>query len=308
MKRVVRIRRIRKGFFLTVWLERYGEWFICELRRFFVPLALFILILTTLIYVSAQELPWRNWKLSRGFYTQVFCEQIRDTTMRQPFNAWSSLIFVPIGLWVARRAFLDKVPSPRVAPVRRHTRYGLLYGTALVITGIGSWLFHASLTYVGHFVDVTGMYFLGGFLFTYGLSRKFQKSATAFLALYTAVVTPMVLLEWFHPSSSRVAFAALIVSALTFEIVWHRSLSNWYFVAAMATLLLGFAIWIADETGVLCAPASCFQGHAVWHILTAISAQLSYLYYLSERPRPNWRLSHRPGRYRWLRRRGRFLG
>ncbi len=300
--RRVRIRRIRKGFFLTILLERTGQWFIFELRRFFVPLALFVLIVGALIYISTLDIPWQGWKLNAGYYTQVFCEQIRDGSIRQPLNAWSSLIFVPIGLWIARRAFMDKVASPRVAPVRRHKRYGLLYGTALVLTGVGSWFFHASLTYVGHYLDVTGMYFIGAFLLTYGLSRKLKQSATAFMLAYTGVLAPLLVLQWYHPSMSRYAFAGLIAGAAFVEILLHKSLRNWLFRGAMLSLVFGFGIWILDERKLLCWPQSCIQGHALWHVLTALSTHLSYLYYISERPRVNWKLHARPGSYTWLRR------
>ncbi|MFQ5641686.1 MAG: ceramidase domain-containing protein [bacterium] len=299
MKRF-RLRRIRKGWFFTILSQKYGRWFIWELRRFFVPLALLVGIVSVLVFISTKDISWNNWKLSAGFYRQVFCEEIRDGTIRQPFNAWSSLIFVPIGLWIARRATLDKVASRRLSPVRRHKRYGYLYGLALIITGIGSWFFHASLTYVGHFADVTGMYFLGGFLFTYGLSRKLQQNATAFLGVYTAVVLPLLVIQWFHPSASRYAFGLLILAALSIEIFLHKSLSNKLFIGALVSLAVGFGIWILDEKELLCSPQSCFQGHALWHILTAVSTLLSYLYYLSEGPRVNWKISTRPGRYQSL--------
>ncbi|MFQ5650603.1 MAG: ceramidase domain-containing protein [bacterium] len=299
MKRF-RLRRIRKGFFLTIFFEKHGRWLVWELRRFFVPVTVFAAIMAALIFISTKDISWSTWKLSTGFPDRVFCEHVRNGPIRQPLNTWSSVIFIPIGLWAARRSFLDKLPSPRLSPLRRHKRYGLFYGGSLVLMGLGSWLFHASLTYVGHFVDVTGMYFLGGFLFTYGLSRKLRQSATGFTLAYAAVVLPLVLFQWFRPEASRYAFGMLILAALVIEIRFHQSLKNWLFVGAIVSLGLGFGIWVLDERKLLCLPESCFQGHAMWHILTAISTQLSYLYYMSEAPRVNLKITYRPGRYRWM--------
>lgn len=299
MKRF-RLRRIRRGYFLTLLFEKHGKWLVWEMRRFFVPLAIFAAIMAALTFISTKEITWHGWKLSTGFPDRTFCELIRPGPIRQPLNTWSSVVFIPIGLWAARRAFLDKTSSPRVSPVRRHKRYGLLFGGSLVLMGLGSWLFHASLTYVGHFVDVMGMYFLGGFLFTYGLSRKLRQSATAFTLAYAGIVTPLVFIQWFNPDMGRYLFAALILLALSFEIIWHKSLKSMLFIGALVSLGLGFGIWILDEKKLLCSPSSCLQGHAFWHLLTAISTQLSYLYYLSESPKFNLRLSYRPGRYRFL--------
>lgn len=304
--RRIRFRKIRKGFYLTILLEKHGRWFLWELKRFFLPLTVFLIILGALIFVSETNLRWAGWKLTSAFPDGVFCEQIQNGTVRQPFNAWSSVIFIPIGLWVVRRSILDKIPSPRLSPVRRHQRYGFLYGGSLVILGIGSWLFHASLTYVGHFVDVTGMYFLGGFLFTYGLSRKLRQSATSFMLAYALVILPLVFVQWFHPGISRYAFGVLIVGALGTEVILHRSLKNWLFVGALVSLGLGFAIWILDEKKLLCSPSSCLQGHAIWHVLTAVSTQFSYLYYRSETPPIRWKIRFRPGRYKAILRRSRF--
>lgn len=284
-RKKIRLRHIGKGFYVTLLLEKYGHWLIFELKRFFVPLIIFIIIVGSLIFLSTQNVTWHGWKLSSGFYNHVFCEEIRSGPIRQPLNAWSSLVFIPIGLWIARRAFLDYQRASHAPPIRRHKEFGLLYGFSLVVLGIGSWFFHASLTYVGHFLDVVGMYFLGGFLFTYGLSRKFRRSALAFLTVYSSVVLPLVFFQWFHPAVSRYAFGALIAAALIIEIALHGSLSNKLFIAALVCAGLGFSLWVLDERGLLCWPESCFQGHAIWHILTGISAQLAYLYYLSAAPR-----------------------
>ena len=288
MKRIA-LRKIKKGLFFT--LKRPGKWFVFELKRFFVPLLIFFGVIGLLIFITKTAIPWQDWKLTTGFPDRVFCEGVRDGSVRQPLNSWSSLIFVAIGLWASRRAFLDKRQSPRLsAPVRREPAYGNLYGFALIVMGMGSWFFHASLTYIGHFVDVAGMYFLGGFLFTYGLSRKLQQNASAFLVVYALLVLPLVLFQWFRPETSRYAFGFLILSALGIEVIFHKSLRNKLFVGALASLALGFGIWILDERKLLCWPNSCLQGHALWHILTGISTQFSYMYYRSEAPRINWSL------------------
>lgn len=284
-----------------MFLRRHGPWVIWEFRRFFVPLTMLGVIISALIVISTTNLEWRGWALTTGFPDKTFCEAIGDGTVRQPFNAWSSLFFIPIGLWVLRRSMLDELPSPRLSPVWRHKRYGLIYGGALIVMGLGSWFFHASLTYIGHFVDVMGMYFLGGFLFTYGLSRKLRTSASAFTLGYAAVVIPLVLLQWFQPELSRYAFATLILSALGIEVICHNSLRNKLFVLAMISLGFGFVVWMLDEKKLLCWPQSCLQGHAVWHMLTAISTQFSYLYYRSEAPRVNMKVAYRPGRFKALR-------
>ena len=47
-------------------------------------------------------------------------------------------------------------------------------------------------------------------------------------------------------------------------------------------MLVAFAIWNASQHG-LCDPQSLLQGHAVWHLLGAVSAYLLFRLWASER-------------------------
>ena len=47
--------------------------------------------------------------------------------------------------------------------------------------------------------------------------------------------------------------------------------------------LIALLIWQLSHTeGLLCFPESVFQGHAVWHLLCAVSTAAIYVYYQSE--------------------------
>lgn len=54
-----------------------------------------------------------------------------------------------------------------------------------------------------------------------------------------------------------------------------------YFIAALLIYVLAQFIWTLDLSHIVCGPNSLLQGHAIWHILTAISAGLLYFYYRS---------------------------
>ena len=51
--------------------------------------------------------------------------------------------------------------------------------------------------------------------------------------------------------------------------------------AAILILFAAGSVWILDRQRVVCEPDSLLQGHAVWHILTAVSIFFVYLYYRS---------------------------
>jgi dihydroceramidase len=48
-------------------------------------------------------------------------------------------------------------------------------------------------------------------------------------------------------------------------------------------LLAGaYIIWILDNTRIVCFETSLLQGHALWHLLGAVSVVFLHQYYLSE--------------------------
>ena len=49
----------------------------------------------------------------------------------------------------------------------REPAYRRLYGYALVAVGLGSYFYHASLTFAGQVCDMSGMYFLITFALLY---------------------------------------------------------------------------------------------------------------------------------------------
>ena len=58
-----------------------------------------------------------------------------------------------------------------------------------------------------------------------------------------------------------------------------RAISR-FFHGGLGLFLLSFSIWVTDITGVLCDPANhLVTGHAVWHVLNAISVALLGLFY-----------------------------
>jgi hypothetical protein len=63
---------------------------------------------------------------------------------------------------------------------------------------------------------------------------------------------------------------------------WDTGGSTW-FVAGSITFLLALAIWVSSFTRhFLCFPDSAFQGHAIFHGLSAVAAGFLYKYYRHE--------------------------
>lgn len=229
---------------------------------------------------------WSNWRPATCMPDACFCEAIRDQLVRQPVNALSGLAFVAAGMLIllSRPRSGPHEPAPH-NPMRSQPVYAVLFAVASIVVGIGTVLYHASLTFVGQTVDVLGMYLVVTFIVVYNIGRLTPLSTRAAASLYTAgntvLLTGLVVL----PQGRRFAFAALVLLAIGLEIVARRKypddIRSNRFAAAVLVLMAGFVVWVLDLTRALCAPHSWLQGHALWHLAGATAVWLIYDYYRS---------------------------
>lgn len=220
-----------------------------------------------------------------------FCEAIRDGAVRQPANTWSCVAFILVGIVMLARTVADRSQEKTASNTNlliARPIYGVLYGGALILIGIGSAFYHASLSFLGQFFDVFGMYLLGTFILLYNFSRLRPISASTIAALYVGLNGVLAVLLYTVPELRRYAFGTLLIVALGLEMRVRRrgrAMADGRLLwIALAMIGAGFAIWILDVTRALCSPASVIQGHALWHLAGAAAAWFLYRYYRSEIP------------------------
>jgi dihydroceramidase len=218
-----------------------------------------------------------------------FCEAPRAAGWAQPSNTYSNLGYVLAGLlalgWSGSQPLLPEGANL----MRRQRAYALVFGVAIVAIGLGSLFFHGTLTFAGQFADLLGMYLLSNLLLIYNLARLFGLKGAAFAALYVGLTVVFGGLMLLAPETRRYTFALGIASALILEIVLHLrrrpKMEPAWLLAALAVFGLAYGIWTLDLSGAWCDPAGWLQGHAVWHILGAVSAGLAFIYYWRETER-----------------------
>jgi hypothetical protein len=234
---------------------------------------------------------WAGWRPATCMPDACFCERVRDGAIRQPVNTWSNLAFFLSGLAVVAFGGLDRLVgsrSGRLNPMRAHFVYPAVLGVATALIGLGSTIYHSSMTFVGQSMDVISIYLLLGFMLVYNLSRARAEamSGRVFVALYLLLNAGLALMAVRWPVSRRYIFVALILAILATEFVIRRTrrprMSQPLFYAALGSLALACFAWILDVTRVICWPDSWFQAHALWHVLTATAAGLVYFYFRSE--------------------------
>lgn len=253
------------------------------MRRPSSPLALTALValVSTAALALAISQGWLGPDVGRG---ATFCEAARDGLIKQPANTFSNLGFVLAGLLIAwhvsRADHADRVLGRTGATA---------YAIVVTLLGPASAAMHATQSARGGDLDLLSMYLIASFAAAWAIARLLGRPAVAG-ALFIALVIGCELVGLISADipvvrfSGNLAFALLLITSLAGEVVLARrgDLELRWGVAAAATMLLAFAIWIASQHG-LCDPDSLLQGHGVWHLLNAVAAYCLYRHYASER-------------------------
>lgn len=231
--------------------------------------------------------------------SDVFCEANHHGWMvKQPVNTFSSLVFVLVGLVIARYSH-DRClyKDWRVSNLlTRSAHLQTLHACVLVSIGLGSMFYHASGTAWSGTWDVVAQLPYAAFLCVYSLVRllqshgKLKQESKTFWCMYimTTLVVGMprllVDIEYAGP------IAGLVVAFLLFEVVRYcrnngkpRQESYRHLISALICIVLGYAVLLLSTTGAaFCRPQSLLQGHALWHVLSAASTVFVFLFFVTE--------------------------
>jgi hypothetical protein len=243
-------------------------------------LTLVSMICITILLIALGP-DWAIYAPATCTTTRCFCEWPRaGSLIVQPANSWSSYGYAFAGFLMVLLA--------RGANWRSgfHHVAAIAFGITAIFVGLGSVLLHATLTLWGQFFDVTGMYFTSGFMLVSALACWLGLSGRRAVTLYIVLVTALLVILYTQPEARRWLFAVVLIAAIVTELVFARprrpGIKVEYYAAGIIIKAAAFTIWNLDQHGVVCAPQSLLQGHAVWHLLGAGSLWLTFLYYRSE--------------------------
>jgi dihydroceramidase len=265
------------------WFGKVTNMFTVRVTLLFLVLSLIILAITVTILTSLAP-AWETWEPATCMPAKCFCEAIQfGQSIRQPANTWSSLVYVLVGaLTIALTQAADTV----WAELRLTKSYSIVLGLSIILIGVGSAFYHASLTFIGQFSDVLGMYLLTSFMLVYAWERLFDLNRTITLIVYFLI---NLVLVWFLikvPETRRYLFGLVLIAAMIFEYLMRRFKKpliqvRWWHIG-FSLFTIAYVIWILDISKTLCEPYSYLQGHAIWHVLGAVAIWFLYYYYVSE--------------------------
>jgi hypothetical protein len=230
---------------------------------------------------------WEHYKSASCFPRHCFCEAIGNGVVRQPIDAYSNIVYVLAGLFILISLFRtrkDRNPYPKTSDLPRTIL--IIFGLATIAIGIGSFLYHASFTFIGMEMDDDSMYLVASFLLLFSLSYFKDITRKMFIFYYPFINIILALIIYLLPAIRGDLFAFIIMIVLyTLQKAIKKKIvfgNLRYLVISVGLFLLGYMFWIPDYKKIYCHPNGLFQGHALWHVFSAISIVYMYFYMDSE--------------------------
>ena len=239
---------------------------------------------------------WSGWTEGRELRKPGYMERIYPNDfLRTRANSWSNLAYVLVGFYAFGLGIHDlRRGLPGKSGYLVNTPpMNFLFGAMCCCLGFGSGFYHASLTRIGQQVDVASMYVpllaliaisLGGWL-------KRVKSggsgvAVTWVLATLVLVTGYLLFEHKWSMSSVKVLSTLILTvtilSLLEEFISRRRKTYGWLIFSAATLVAARVCWQLDVAKKFSGPDAWIQGHAVWHLLTALSLATIYFYFRLE--------------------------
>jgi len=227
--------------------------------------------------VTAEPLPagcpWSGWTPPNVNW----CEEELCSWVVNPADTWSNLAFIVLGvvMWLQAR--------------QHPTGVLRLFGPISVTVGAFSFAYHASYTYFLQFFDFAGMFL---FCFTVITANALRLGWVRLQHMWPVLLTGVAVFSAGVPilGLTTVPIQSLVALLITVIIGQEVAVARRepdgapprrkLFYLALGFLAVAAAFSLADVTRTWCDPRDhILQGHAIWHLLSALALYTLYLFY-----------------------------
>jgi len=209
--------------------------------------------------MSTSTCPWDSLRTSFGLPNLDYCEANLCSWIENPANAWSNLAYIVAGVVLLKQLKSRTFPA------------------LFIFLGLCSFFYHASHNFFSQSLDFLGMFLL---LSYFSASRsKMAISLSAFQVFGIALLqTAVWMLMTLAMAKANLPYQFLIVLLGGLILIRERKFvkRSTHLRYALFFVVLGEICSILDLSRVWCTPQSLVQGHAVWHLLSALG-----LYFLA---------------------------
>ncbi|WP_437905280.1 ceramidase domain-containing protein [Sorangium sp. So ce327] len=229
--------------------------------------------------VDPQGCPWQGLA-EHGLPNVKWCEERMCAWINEPANAWSNLAYLVVACWIW---LLQRSHGTAGKSALRW------FAPTLAIVGMCSFVYHASNVYVTQILDFLGMYLFCLLLLLLNLLRLGALPLSRFSVVFVGCVTAFtaltaVVARYEVPIQGFILLLTLAIVGTELFIYRRSRDASAYslnaFALSLALLLVAAAFSALDVSRAWCNPKShVLQGHAVWHVLSALSLGVVFYHY-----------------------------
>jgi len=237
---------------------------------------------------------WNGMQISKSALTAEYCERNQtDKLFHQHMNTYSNLAYFFLGMIAILSAFIDKKNESKQDKnlIQQFPLISFFFGCCLIYLSFGSAFFHASMTWIGQRVDMNATYSICVALIGIGSYRCFVQHDTTrmfkqiFVLCLFITILLFIKLHLLIPSIILLPILILLMMVIT-TVNYLRCSNHFrlqYAIMSLLFMIVAFVLRTMDVKKTNCDPLSVYQGHAIWHLCTGMSAFMLYWFYRSEK-------------------------
>ena len=241
---------------------------------------------------SLDSRVWEGMVISKSALTVEYCEfNHPERLFHQPMNTYSNLIYFFYGLMVFQLGWKDwKAFANREAnTVGKFPYLSLLLAANFIYLSLGSAFFHSSLTWIGQRMDMNATYGLTLSLICIGMVQVVVKKELSKQFQIILLLGMLLLIVGFLPLALQISsavllpalFLVLLLLGIGNYLQYRTQRSPLLLILSFVLLAVAIQVRTLDVAKINCDPLSIWQGHALWHFLTATSSLCMYFYFRS---------------------------
>jgi predicted membrane channel-forming protein YqfA (hemolysin III family) len=241
---------------------------------------------------SLDSRVWEGMVISKSALTVEYCELNHpERLFHQPMNTYSNLIYFFYGLMVFQLGWKDwKAFANREAnTVGKFPYLSLLLAANFIYLSLGSAFFHSSLTWIGQRMDMNATYGLTLSLICIGMVQVIVKKELSKQFQVILLLGMLLLIVGFLPLALQISsaillpalFLVLLLLGIGNYLQYRTQRSPLLLILSFVLLAVAIQVRTLDVAKINCDPLSIWQGHALWHFLTATSSLCMYFYFRS---------------------------
>jgi hypothetical protein len=211
---------------------------------------------------------WNDLGKASCLPNNCFCEKIYFNQTAQPVNSFTNIFYLYAGMMI-------------LFSLKKWDLFSIVYAYIVILLGIGSYFYHASMTFFGMYLDVFFMYVYILFLIIFLLYKTRILKKYPAIWIYSILLIFSGIFLYQSPLLRRFLFGFYVILTIFvfFKVKNQISLKPKYFYIALLLFTISYGIWLLDYYKILCNPESLIQGHGIWHTIDSFVIYYLYLFF-----------------------------